>query len=305
MSSSLGQASAKKLNTLLPEANKQQLEANALSKFQSHDGIYWNTWRYKRNTRMDTAYVLIRFLNDTTFLYNMQDERPSEFKFNNTGFNLPSVGRKIIINGSPRYFIIRDLTGLQWLKNIQRIEDTASSIDFKQAVTLALRLYPTKGAGIRVQADAYPKAYEIYELHFYTDSLLVQAIRTQEIDNGDEGLHYKIKALPQDALNEKRKKTNSDLSYGRLPHGDTILQCVNCFTPAQIVTPCQARYTPVSEQIPLNNTPYQFKKGDQVLVNKNPYLDYGFVVTLNQQKKIRKYGWVLMANIQLEKVPNR
>lgn len=236
-----------------------------------NNGIYANLWRYKRDKLQNTAYIGIVFLNDSIFLYTMNSSY-KKTRFNTTRSGASQVGRKILYRGEKKWFVIRDNANIGYPISFYDFTDTTGRMDFTSAIN-----FDWQQAKVATQPSKNP--YEIYEVHFYEDSLWVNSFRTFQPDNGDLGRHNKIEESIDD--------------FFTLDSMDINNICDNCFLQAKIKNKCIPRFIPIPENISGNNTPYRFAANEEVLVSKNTYLKYSFVIKLDTMHKVIKYGWIL------------
>lgn len=238
------------------------------------NGIYENLWRYKNDKLQNKAYIKIVFLNDSIFLYTISDNR-KKITFNTTTLSGSSyIGRKILYKGEKKWFIIRDDANTGYSISPDEFTDTTDRMDFMNAIN-----FDWKHSKYNLTPEPSKNPYEIYEVQFHKDSFYVHSFRTFEPDNGDIGMHYKI----DDATG----------NYFSLDSMDISNICENCFFPAKIKTDCISKFIPIPENIPGNSIAYNFKPNERVLVSKNTYLKYAFVITLDSLHKEKKYGWIL------------
>ncbi|GAB3359057.1 hypothetical protein GCM10027566_24300 [Arachidicoccus ginsenosidivorans] len=263
---------------------------------QSYSGIYKNVWHYKNDALETTSYQKILFLNDSTCLF-INSDRPDDLQFNSTGPNIARyIGRKIVYKGQPRWFIVRDDANIGYRIAASTFTDTSGRLDFYQAVNYNWALDPNSKI-----PEPSKNPYEIYELQFFKDSFYVSAIRTFQPDNGDLGMHYKIKSIAYNHSNTQRLpkmdprqviQKNCTLTTSDMQHF-----CTNCFFPATVKSDVDGRYIPISENIAGNTMEARFKTGESVLVQKGTYMNYAFIVTTDNQNHIKKYGWILRSQL--------
>ncbi len=96
-------------------------------------------------------------------------------------------------------------------------------------------------------------------------------------DNGDLGIHHKVEQAVGIFTLDSADRSRIN------PH--LYLKCT-------VKVACTAKYIPIPENIKGNDTPFRFNAQDKVLVSNLGYMKYVFVLALDKNGVVGKYGWV-------------